>query len=183
MRAGAIILAAAFLLSLVPAGRCPATEAGIGLFADEARTRSLVTNPGGITQFVMWIWVRPGDNGAICADYEIATPYNVIVSDIAPNPDAPVRVGEPVAPPGISICFDECRTDWFWTYRVVFYVTDMELTRITVEPHDTSGGTLITTCEPDNTTEPMCVFTDLYINYDFAVEEFSWGAVKRMLGD
>lgn len=185
MRTATIIVIAGLLLPLFPsesgaAGRY-AAEPGIGLYTNEARSGFLVNNTGGISQFVMWIWVRPGDGGAMCAEYEIATPYNVIVTGIIPNPDAPITVGEPVAPPGVRICFQECRTAWFWTYQVEFLVTDMAFSMITVEPHDTSGGILLTTCAPDNPTEPMCVFHDLFINHDFGVEDSSWGAIKGML--
>ena len=184
MKTETIILAVALILSLAPAVSLaidpPPAPSMIGLFADEARTDCVVRNPGGFNQFVMWIWVLPGENGMICAEYQIATPYNVIVTDLVPN--ATVVWGDPITSPGVSICFDQCHTDWVWTYQVVFWVTDTSPSMITVEPHEASGGIFAGTCEEGYPTEEMNVYVNLFINQDIGTEESSWGSIKRVAG-
>jgi hypothetical protein len=168
------------------AGSVNAGPALIGLYVDGAHTNCRQDVPAPYMGFTMWVWVQPGDEGMICAEYALTVPPTFFVTGTTVNPAHSVALGDAVA--GISICFPTCNTDWTWTYQhamlpTVGGVPDF----IDVAPHPDAGVTQIANCLPGYPLEPMIVFNNLGINQDceeaIGNETSSWGAIKGMYSE
>ena len=76
------LMLAILILSIPVVMNAQAPPAGrIGLYLDEARLQNEVTG-GALTQFDVWVWCQPGENGQICAEFAIDYPTGVVNDDI-----------------------------------------------------------------------------------------------------
>jgi len=119
-----------------------------------------------------------------CADYEITTPSNVIQAATIVNPEAGFHIGDAIVPPGSTICFATCQTDWVWTHQLTCLVTDSEPSIVTLDPHDDYGILRSANCvEPGDLYETMTKINDLFLNQGCCLsnEQASWGAIKSLL--
>ncbi len=155
----------------------------IGIYADEEHSEcSSYPTPYMLVSF--WVWIQPGADGLICADYEITTPSNVIDAATIINPAAGYQIGDAIVPPGATICFPTCQADWIWTHQLQCLVTDATPSIITLDPHDDYGILRVTTCvEPEPTVEEMTKINDLFLYQGccLSTETSSWGAIKSLL--
>ena len=155
----------------------------IGLYADEVHSEcSWYGSPYVLATF--WVWVLPGADGMTCADYEITTPANVIEAATIYNPEAGYHIGDAIVPPGATICFPSCRTEWVWTHQLMCLVIDTSPSMIVLDPHDDYGILRATTCiEPDYPVEEMTKINDMFLSQEcvVAVEASSWGAIKSLM--
>ncbi|MBN1884095.1 MAG: hypothetical protein JW876_01060 [Candidatus Krumholzibacteriota bacterium] len=182
------LLLGAAILAVTATGANAMVPLGyMGLYADGERGSWCVTGVG-FYPVEMWIWALPGELGSICAEYMIAYPANVIQSTVTfHDPIISVALGNIAS--GLSVCFTECRYDWYWIAHQLLYVTGPEKTAVRIVAHPDVGVYQFANCTPGYPLEPLVILTNLYINYGFddaecmgtAVEEASWGAIKSML--
>jgi hypothetical protein len=155
----------------------------IGLYADDAHAEcSWYAVPYQLETF--YVWVQPGADGMTCVDYEITTPSNVIQAATVVNPAAGYHIGDAIVPPGATVCFAACHTDWVWTHQLMCLVTDVNPSIITLDPHDDYGILRSTNCiDYGDPYETMTKINDLFLNQGccLATEESSWGAIKSLL--
>lgn len=172
-------------LTMIATAATAGPVAYIGVFADAAHSVITVNNPGGFYPWTLHTWVLPSDNGAMCAEYKVVAPVNVIVSTATTNPGATVDMGSPVGAPGASICFGTCQNDWFWTYQVLMYLTDTTPTWVELFPHDDAGGPQVANCEEGYPIEPATKYTLLGLNQDGIVanDKATWGAIKSLINE
>ena len=174
-----ILIIATAIAIAVPAG----AVTYVGIYADENHTQcSLYPAPYNLV--TLWVWVQPGDDGMMCVEYEIVTPYNVIDAATIVNPLAGYHIGDAIVPPGATVCFPSCWTDWIWIHQITCLVTDAGPSIVSLEPHGDLGVIRATTCaEPEPQYEEMTKINDMFINQDCCLssEESSWGAIKSIL--
>ncbi len=151
----------------------------VGLYSDQNHSCWCV-NEMPMTPVEMWVWVLPGENGLLCAEFDVSFPSNVVTSTVTWNPDLQVTL-----PP--SPCFPECQSDWNWIYHQLIYVTSEEPSFIQIIA--SSDDILqFTTCEEGYPAEPCIKITNLYLNYgedsdecdQTPVSDSSWGCIKRL---
>lgn len=178
-----VVAALALMAGAANAGPIPY----IGLYIDADHSVCEVYNPGGFFPFTLWTWVNPSDLGAMCAEYKVVAPINVIVSTATTNPGASVDMGSPIGAPGASICFATCQTSWFWTYQVMIYSTDTVASFFDVLAHDDAGGPQTANCEPGYPLEQAIVINNLGVNQPCeeatANDNATWGAIKSMINE
>ena len=155
----------------------------LGLYADEAHSEcSSYPTPYQLVNF--WVWVQPGEDGMICVEYEITTPANVIQAATIVNPAAGYHIGDAIVPPGATVCFATCQTDWIWTHQLTCLPIDSAPSIITLDSHEDHGFMRATNCiDPGDPYETMTKINDLYLNQGCCLsnEESSWGAIKSLL--
>ncbi len=155
----------------------------IGIYADEVHSECS-SYPAPYLLVSFWVWVQPGADGMICVDYEITTPPNVIEAAALVNPEAGYHIGDAIVPPGSTVCFPTCRTEWVWTHQLQCLVTDVAPSIITLDPHDDYGILRASSCiEPEYPAEEMVKLNDLFLNQEcfLATQASSWGAIKSLL--
>jgi hypothetical protein len=159
----------------------------IGLFADGDHTIWCVQGEG-FYPVEVWVWCLPGQNGMICAEFDLEYPSNIIASTVTANPIIPPIV---VPPPegGYSLCFSSCQWDWIWIFHQALYVTDSSQSNVEIVPCPCSGAYQFANCLDGFPTEACIKYTNLFINYNYlsdpectvtSVEEASWGAIKSL---
>lgn len=154
----------------------------IGMYADQEHSDCDWEGPPYSTP-TFWVWVLPGDDGLYCAEFEIATPSNVINAATIRNPMAGYSVGDALVAPGTTVCFSVCQTDWIWTHYLTCLILDTSASQIRIDPHGDYGVVRAAVCTDPVTDVEMIVLTHLYINQTCAIGErsSSWGAVKQLL--
>jgi hypothetical protein len=185
MNARRVLISLPLAIIISTAGNANPPIGYIGLFAGDSHD-SWCINGVGFYQASMWIWCLPGQNGMICAEFNVSYPANVIHSTTTYNPYIPPIIIP--MPGGYSICFSECNWDWVWIFNQVLYVTDQTQTMIEIAPHDDVGVYQFANCEPGFPVEPCIKMTNLYINYEpdesvcsvTGIETNSWGAIKSL---
>ena len=135
-----------------------------GLWADEARNFAAVNTYEDYELIEIWVWVNPDDEGGICAEYKLDFPENILPVSTTFNPLHSVALGQAFGAPGISICFANCQTDWFWTTKIEALVVNRDPQILTPASHDDQAYTAIATCEPGYPIEEMQMLGSLYIN-------------------
>ncbi len=179
-----VVAAGAFLMI---ASGAVAQEGYIGLFIDSEHSQSCVTGAG-FYPVNMWVWVLPGSLGAICTEFKIQYPYNLIQSTTTWN-DFLISVILGDLYYGVSACYAVCQHNWFWIAEQLLYVTDPTQGWIEIIPHpdpDLPCGVVIATCEPGYPCACTTVYSQLGINRvcppdnPIAVEGATWGAIKEL---
>jgi hypothetical protein len=154
----------------------------IGMYADEAHSQCSLY-PAPFNPVTLWVWVQPGEDGMNCVEYEIVVPANVIDAATIVNPLAGYHIGDAIVPPGATVCFPACQTDWIWIHQVLCLVTDANPSIVALEPHDDYGIMRTETCVDFGTYQEMTKINDMFINQECCLssEESSWGAIKAIL--
>ncbi|MBU8921845.1 MAG: hypothetical protein KOO63_08495 [Bacteroidales bacterium] len=181
------VIMLAMALMLVAGTVSAGPVAYIGLYGDAGHLVTEYMNPG-MTQFTLWTWVLPSDNGAMCAEYKVLAPVGpgMIIQAAVVNPLATVSMGSAIGAPGASVCFGSCQTDWFWTYQVPIWSTDTVAGFFELFAHDDAGGPQVANCIlPDYPIEPATKYTKFGLNQDGVIGSgtASWGAVKSLIND
>jgi hypothetical protein len=155
----------------------------IGLYSDEGHSECSVYPQ--LYQIVyVWVWIQPGEDGFLCAEYEITVPTNVIDAATIVNPAAGYHIGDAIVPPGTTVCFPDCLSDWVWTHQMTCLVTDFNPSIITLDPHDDIGILRSANCvDFGDGYEEMTKINDMFINQGccLSTETSSWGAIKSLL--
>ncbi len=182
----ALLIAAAVMFVATSASAVLPPIGYIGIFADAGHTLNTVC-PAQYSNFPVWIWILPGENGMQAAEWAVTFPATVVTLATVQHPNITVALGSLQA--GISVAFGEglCNMDWVWTHQL----TMMQLgptvlpARIDIIPHP---GTLpvpayqLATCELGYPIEPLIYYTPLYIcqTGPVGVQETNWGAIKSL---
>lgn len=121
----------------------------IGLWADAGRLSSAIeVYP--FNMFEFYVWCKPGPNGVKCLEYAIKnTPlqnFECFISMAEYAPDCQIILGD--AYTGITMCFENCKTDWFWGVRYSAFLLDGK-GYIDLIPHPLAGGPQGTLCLPE----------------------------------
>jgi hypothetical protein len=117
---------------------------GVYLSVDDSRAECTATGAGMYPVYI-WIWVKPDSLGAICAEFMLTYPVNVIASTVTKNvPIISVDMGDLAT--GYSVCFITCQYDWVWVAHQLVYVTDPTPTQICVVPHPIRDSVLVSDC-------------------------------------
>jgi hypothetical protein len=176
-----LVAALALIAGSVNAG----PVAYMGLYTDDVHSNCRADVLAPYAGFTCWHWVLPSDFGAICAEFMIALPAGGVYFSTGStvNPGHSVALGDPLT--GVSICFPDCQTDWFWTYQLAILPTVTTVQMITVEPHPDAGVYQVANCEPGYPLEPVTLLNNLHINEDcvYGNETSSWGAIKGMYSE
>lgn len=182
MRTALIVFCSLSAAILIAGAAAAAHFPYIGMYADENHSDCDWTGPLYST-VTFWVWVLPGDDGIMCAEFQIVTPANVINASTVPNPEAGYSIGDALIAPGTTICFPACRTDWVYTHTVTCLILDSSPSQIRIEPHGDYGTVRAAACTDPLTDVEMVVLTNMYINQTCAIgaRPSSWGAVKQLL--
>lgn len=140
-------------------------QSRIGLYTDDAHSSIAVNNTYYPCVFDLWVWILPGENGAICAEYKLVIPDNMIPQSVIINSDYSITMGVAYGSPGFSICFNECQTDWFWTTKITTFLADRTPLTLIPMPHDDSGTMTAASCLPHYPIESLITLNALSVNY------------------
>lgn len=176
-----IMLVAA--LALIAGSVSAGPVAYMGLYSDAAHSVCSQPVPAPYAAFVCWHWVLPSDLGTICAEFKITIPAVYFSTLTTVNPEHSVALGDPLN--GVSICFADCQTDWFWTYQLNMLPTVADPAVILVEAHPDAGAYQVANCTEGYPIEPATLLNNLHMNEDCIVgtETSSWGAIKGMYSE
>jgi hypothetical protein len=136
----------------------------IGLYTDDAHSSIAANNIEDPCYFDLWVWIQPGDNGVIAAEYKLDLPENMSPQSFTINPDNSLSMGAPYGSPGFSIVFDECRTDWFWTTKIQILLTDRTPLALIPLPYDGQETMIVMNCLPNYPTESLITLHALSVN-------------------
>ncbi|HSG27212.1 MAG TPA: hypothetical protein VLA34_01940 [Candidatus Krumholzibacterium sp.] len=157
-------VAACCLLLLTAAPCLAGPTAYTGLYTDADHSICRADVPAPYVIFTCWHWVLPSDNGAMCAEYKIQIPPTCLNTATVLNPAHSVALGDPTV--GISICFAECQTDWFWTSQLSILPTSTIVQVIELVGHPDTGVYQLANCEAGYPVEPVLLLNNLHINED-----------------
>ena len=185
MNSRKILISLLLIVIITSAGAAQPPIGYIGLFVGDMHD-SWCINGVGFYQASMWVWCLPGQNGMVCAEFNISYPANVVTGSLNYNPAIPPLIIP--SPDGYSLCLIECYWDWVWMFNQIFYVTDANKTMIEIVPHGDAGVYQFANCEDGFPVEPCIKLTNLHINYEqgesecsvTGVETSSWGAIKSL---
>lgn len=137
----------------------------IGLYNDVNRCYPYAEIAAPFTPFKVWVFIQPGSGGSECSEFRLELPYNVIVTNVTLNPafGLPIDPVTPHMPPGVSICYPDCQTDWFWFCNLDMIAIDVVPSDIYIEPYDLSGKVASTDCSA--VKEDMTVINYFGINH------------------
>ncbi len=140
----------------------------IAIFADENRSVSEVWYSQEMTQFNIYIFCLPGDDGMMCAEYSVKYPENVLASSFTGNPALSIALGN--LDDGMSACFAECQNDWVWTHTQTLFLTDATPATIEIEAHPDAGVYQFANCDPGFPTETIFYSNPLFLNSIFTYD-------------
>ena len=124
-------------------------------------------------QFDVWVWVLPGDEGMICAEFSIDHHDWVYVIGQIPNPDHYNTLGSPIYPDGVSICFGTCQTEWTWLYHLQMLTKEIETGYIEIREHPDAGAYQIANCNEGYPFQPVTILNYFgYVHEDWLDEYF-----------
>ena len=177
-----LILAVA-VLKVSPANAGPV--AYIGLYTDSNHSVYVRYIPVPYVQYTTWVWILPGDNGMMCAEFKLVQPaWNLCIGTTV-NPAYSVAVGAPYDAGGVSICFGSCQTSWTWLYQLGQLPTVANIIDcIYIVDHPAAGACQVAECTPGYPIAPLFKLNYLYLNETpGANEDASWGAIKGICGE
>ncbi|MCU0639416.1 MAG: hypothetical protein MUF59_06050 [Candidatus Krumholzibacteria bacterium] len=172
-----LILAAA-ALKASPANAGPV--AYIGLYTDAIHSVYVRYIPEPYVQYTTWVWILPGDNGMMCAEFKLVQPsWNLCISS-TPNPLNSIILGAPYADDGVTFCFDACQSGWVWLYQLGQLPTLANIIDcIYIVDHPEAGACQVAECTPGYPVAPLIKLNYLYLNETPGTnEDASWGAIK-----
>lgn len=136
----------------------------IGLYTDEEHSSIAANNLEGSCLFDLWVWILPGENGVMCAEYKLDIPADMIPQSVELNPSNYICLGEAYGSPGLSICFPECQNEWFWTAKIQILLTDRTERYIVLSAHEDAGTIQVANCLPDYPIESLTILSGLSVN-------------------
>ncbi|MCK4537798.1 MAG: hypothetical protein KAV42_03265 [Candidatus Krumholzibacteria bacterium] len=151
------------LAMLIPASGVAQPLSYIGLYADPYHYDGDVVIWEPYAGWTTWVWVMPGNDGMMCAEFMIQNPPYVLNIGTTPNPAHSVTLGDPFT--GISICFPECQYDWTWLYQLSALPVEVgPYDYVYVLPHPDTDAVQIATCEAGYPIQPVTYCLHLGIN-------------------
>jgi len=112
----------------------------IGLWSDLGRTEDFV-QACPFQPFEFYVWCMPGPDGIFAVEYALAErssidfEYGII--NVVNDPDVSVSLGDPLS--GFTVCFYNCKHDWFWVSRCTAFLMGGD-GYLEVVPHPVAGG-------------------------------------------
>ena len=140
-------------------------QSRIGLYTDDAHSSIAVNKIEDPCVFDLWVWILPGENGAICAEYKLDIPESMIPQSVLINTENSITMGVAYGSPGFSICFNECQTDWFWTTKITIFLADRTPLALLPLPYDDSETMITASCLPNYSIESLITLNALSVNY------------------
>lgn len=186
-----IVLIAAILMMAASAAHAQ-SQGYICLFADDART-SYCAAPAGPPLIVnMQIWCLPRFDGTFCAEFMVDYPDDptVIAATVTPDPTFTVVLGDLAT--GVSACYGECKIGWTKFFTQMIICQNANKNMISIVPNPASGGIYFNECVGERPIYPAVAWNNFYLNYIdgtdpecgyTAVDESTWGAIKRLYTD
>jgi hypothetical protein len=139
----------------------------------------------------MWIWCLPINNCALCTEFMISYPYNVIqTTNITMNSQI-IAVDVGSFETGYTVCFKDCEYGWFWIAHQELFVTDETPTWVELLEHPDPDRLMDCVYFLDDTIpwgQPYCVevHTRFGINRHCPPEdpvgagESTWSSIKSL---
>jgi hypothetical protein len=159
-------------------------NAYIGLYNDAAHSVCSQTTTG---IFMNWVWVLPGDDGMMCAEFKLVAPAWLYCIGTTPNPLNSVILGAPYDATGVSFCFGTCQTEWVWLYQLSQLPAGGGVDFVYIVERPDAGAYQIADCTPGYPLAPLRILNYLGLNQECiwgnAGEEASWGAIKGMYNE
>ena len=159
------LFAAACLAVLVPAACGAYPDAYIGVFSDPYHYDSDVYIRELYMQYTSWVWILPGDDGMMCAEFKLIGPAWNLCIGTTPNPEIVVSLGAPYDAYGVSACFRTCQTGWTWLYKFDQLPTAaniQDFIRIVERPD--AGAYQVATCKPGYPLGELIILSYLGLN-------------------
>ncbi len=160
-----LLLAAAFLCMLAPAGSAQTTIGDIGLYADVNHESSCASGTG-FYPVEMYVWARPTTpKGLQALEFAIQYPSNVAPGVITWNPDVSIYVGNPRDGISLAYAVDRCQSDWTMPFHQTVYVMNQDPSWA-VLTHDLYYTKIIgCDCTPGFPISPLRKTTNLCFNF------------------
>lgn len=161
-----LLLVAALLCVLAPAGLAQAPIGEIGLYADANRESYCVSGTG-FYPVEMYVWARPTPpNGLMAVEFAIQYPANVAPGPITMSDSVAVYLGNPRD--GISVVFHDCQSDWLWVFHQTVYVMnqDPSWAVLVKDPNEMfNPGPIACDCSNGNPISALEKLTNLCFNF------------------
>lgn len=161
-----LLLVAALLCVLAPAGFAQAPIGEIGLYADASHESYCVSGTG-FYPVEMYVWARPTTPlGLMAVEFAIQYPANVAPGAITMSDSASVFLGNPQS--GITIAFLDCQSDWLWVLHQTVYVMnqDPSWAVLVKDPTELYHPDVIgCDCSPGYPISPLEKLTNLCFNF------------------
>ena len=172
---------------LASAANAMGPAAYIGLYADEACADMSWFGVG--AAFDMYCFVNPSDNGVSVLEYKIDIDGGATVySSFTPNDVILAGIGAPYGGAGVQISCT-CQMDWFWTYKINFFVASPVPSYFVVVGSDALyPDILVGGCDPLKTLEDLHPLNKFGLNQEgelliIANESATWGAIKSLINE
>jgi hypothetical protein len=155
-----------------------------GIYADASHLIQSVT-PAVYSQFSVWFWCLPSENGLQAIEFHVTYPSNVVVLSSVKNPGTIVALGCPYTyEPGFCAIFPEgsCQMDWVWTINLTCMVLTNQPGFIEVGPLSYQSVLEAATCQSGYPIEPVTILDKFGINQEavIGVEPETWGGIKSL---
>jgi hypothetical protein len=137
----------------------PPDETGfIGLYTDEFHSSNTVNAATPYTQFPLYVWCLPGEDGMQAAEFSVAYPTNAVPLTTLFHPAIVITLGTITT--DLSVVFGEgaCCTGWTWIVKQDCLLLNLNPSVIAINP-----GVLIASCATGFPIEDGTIISDLCI--------------------
>lgn len=161
---------------------------GFSIWSDEQKTDCQFFTEAPYTPYNIVIFLDPGEDGAIKAEYKMLGPEGHSYQDIIPSAVVSSASGVWHGDPGISIVFTTCQTEEFPIVSMFMFAPTTTPGAFLIYPHDETNIRGIATCPIPDTLVGVYFYTCFTFNdtcancgdYYIGNDETSWGAIKEM---
>jgi hypothetical protein len=177
----AVALLALVCIVLVPAECSAGRYTYMGLFVDGSHSLDRQDIPNPWIAFTTWVWILPGYDGVMCAEFKLIQPQWNLCIKTTQNPLIRAIMGAPYYEEGVSFCFEHCQTDWVWLFQLQqLPVSGGVQGYIEIVEYPSTGVVQIADCTCGWPLEPVMILNKLGLNQDAFIDtdDASWGAIK-----
>jgi hypothetical protein len=149
------------VLLSIPVTVTAQTIPGIGLYTDASGiTNTIFVDP--FTDFEVYVFVTPGDNGFFCAEYALEFDQGLILTSCQRHPDVTVELGS--LPSGISSCMRRCKEDRIVLHTLSFFNTTTDPAEIRIISNPGAGYHRLVNCLDSRDKEPAFAYPPVCVN-------------------
>ncbi|MDD3642297.1 MAG: Ig-like domain-containing protein, partial [Candidatus Krumholzibacteria bacterium] len=130
-------------LTFVVTTRIPPT---IGVYADDQHSVTSFTTTGPYQSIPVWIWCRPGEDGAKGAEFALEMPAGSFLIS-SEYPAGAVTMGDLAGGLSIDYGVGACEQDWHWVAKAAMMMTHADPSYVAVVEHPAVGALHVLTCE------------------------------------
>lgn len=137
--------------------------------------------------FDVYVWVYPGEDGLICADFKMDKPEWVVHGTTTFNAEVIIGIVQdlPYDEDGARVCLSSCAYEPIWLCRVTHIPTVAGLQgEIHIIPRPSIGQVQVATCLEGNPVESANVFCWFGLNYEppcyVSNRTATWGTIKAI---